>query len=155
MKFPRCPKQFLPCFHSSSLKCHYLLLEWQVSKSQTWLSRSSEQRGLGSSLRSSAPLPSRPPWMFCPTKQLCQRGLRALTATLSKGQLIRRDYEQVLLKIKDMISVSFPLCALRTKGCPSEWVLAITLILLWEYTFKTEHSFSIKLGLTVLQKWKR
>lgn len=53
-----------------------------------------------------------------------------------------------------MISVSFPLCALRTKGCPSEWVLAITLILLWEnIVFKTEHSFSIKLGLTVLQKW--
>lgn len=150
MKFPRCPKQFLPCFHSTSLKCHYLLLEWQVSKSQTWLSWSSEQTGLGSSLRSPTPFPLGPLWTFCPTKQLCQRGLRALTLTLSKGQLTRRDYEEVLLKIKDMISVSFLLCAIRTKGCPSEWVLAITLILLWEYTFKTEHPFSIKLVLIVL-----
>ena len=149
MKFPRCHKQFLLCFHSSSLKCHYLLLEWQVSISRTWLGRSSEQQARGSRLRPSSLLLLGTPWMFPPTKQLCQRELRALTVTLSKGQLIRRDYEQVFLKIKDMVSVSFPLCALRTKGCPSKWVLTIALILLWEYTFKTEHPFSIKLVLTV------
>lgn len=32
MKFPSCPKHFLSYFYAGSLKCHYALPQWQMSK---------------------------------------------------------------------------------------------------------------------------
>ena len=47
------------------------------------------------------------------------KGLQSFASDPLK-RVIRRDCGQLLLKIKDMISLSFPLHALKIKGCPLE-----------------------------------